>query len=57
MSNKALILLSKYNQNKTQAKALEDALNKNRSEILEVLGINPKHILSDEEDEEYEQSQ
>lgn len=55
MSDKALTLLSKYNQNKTQAKALEDALNKNRNEILEVLGINPKHILSDEEYEEYEQ--
>ena len=55
MSDKALTLLSKYNQNKTQAKALEDALNKNRSEILEVLGINPKHILSDDEYEEYKQ--
>lgn len=55
MSDKALTLLSKYNQNKTQAKALEDALNKNRNEILEVLGINPKHILSDDEYEEYKQ--
>lgn len=55
MSNKALILLSKYNQSKTETKALADTLNKNRDEILEVLGINPKHILSDEEYEEYEQ--
>ena len=55
MSNKVQILLSKYNQNKVQAKALADTLNKNRDEILEVLGINPKHILSDEEYEEYEQ--
>lgn len=55
MSDKALTLLSKYNQNKTQAKALEDALNKNRNEVLEVLGINPKHVLSDEEYKEYEQ--
>lgn len=55
MSDKALTLLSKYNQNKTQAKALEDALNKNQNEILEVLGINPKHILSDDEYEEYKQ--
>lgn len=55
MSDKALTLLSEYNQNKTQAKALEDALNKNRNEILEVLGINPKHILSDDEYEEYKQ--
>lgn len=53
MSDKALTLLSKYNQNKVQTKALADALNKNRNEILEVLGINPKHILSDEEYEEY----
>lgn len=28
MSNKVQVLLSKYNQNKAQAKALEDALNK-----------------------------
>lgn len=55
MSNKALILLSKYNQSKTETKALADTLNKNRDEILEVLGINPKHILSDEEYEEYKQ--
>lgn len=55
MSNKTLILLSKYNQSKTETKALADTLNKNRDEILEVLGINPKHILSDEEYEEYEQ--
>ena len=55
MSNKVQVLLSKYNQNKAQAKALEDALNKNRNEVLEVLGINPKHILSDEEYEEYKQ--
>lgn len=55
MSDKALTLLSKYNQNKVQTKALADALNKNRDEILEILGINPKHILSDEEYEEYEQ--
>lgn len=55
MSDKALTLLSKYNQNKAQAKALADALNKNRNEILEILGINPKHILSDEEYEEYKQ--
>lgn len=55
MSNKVQVLLSKYNQNKAQAKALEDALNKNQNEVLEVLGINPKHILSDEEYEEYKQ--
>lgn len=55
MSNKVQILLSKYNQNKVQTKALADALNKNRNEILEVLGINPKHILSDKEYEEYKQ--
>lgn len=55
MSGKALTSLSKYNQNKGQAKALADTLSKNRNEILEVLGINPKHILSDEEYEEYEQ--
>lgn len=55
MSDKALTLLSKYNQNKIQTKALADTLNKNRDEILEVLGINPKHILSDEEYEEYKQ--
>ena len=55
MSNKVQILLSKYNQNKAQAKALEDALNKNRNEVLEILGINPKHILSDDEYEEYKQ--
>lgn len=55
MSNKVQVLLSKYNQNKAQAKALEDALNKNRNEVLEILGINPKHILSDDEYEEYEQ--
>lgn len=55
MSNKVQVLLSKYNQNKAQAKVLEDALNKNRNEVLEILGINPKHILSDEEYEEYEQ--
>lgn len=55
MSNKTLILLSKYNQSKAETKSLADALNKNRNEILEVLGINPKHILSDEEYEEYEQ--
>ena len=55
MSDKALTLLSKYNQNKVQTKALADALNKNRDEILEVLGINPKHILSDKEYEEYKQ--
>lgn len=55
MSNKALILLSKYNQSKTETKALADTLNTNRDDILEVLGINPKHILSDEEYEEYKQ--
>lgn len=55
MSNKVQVLLSKYNQNKVQAKALEDALNKNRNEVLEILGINPKHILSDDEYEEYKQ--
>lgn len=55
MSNKVQVLLSKYNQNKAQAKALEDALNKNRNEVLEILGINPKHILSDDEYEEYKQ--
>lgn len=55
MLSKVQILLSKYNQNKAEAKALTDTLNKNRDEILEVLGINPKHILSDEEYEEYEQ--
>lgn len=55
MSDKVLTLLSKYNQNKAQAKALADALNKNRNEILEILGINPKHILSDKEYEEYKQ--
>lgn len=55
MSDKALTLLFKYNQNKVQTKALADTLNKNRDEILEVLGINPKHILSDEEYEEYKQ--
>lgn len=55
MSDKALTLLSKYNQNKIQTKALADTLNKNRDEILDVLGINPKHILSDEEYEEYKQ--
>lgn len=55
MSGKALTLLSKYNQNKVQAKALADTLSKNRNEILEVLGINPKHILSDDEYEEYKQ--
>lgn len=55
MSDKALTLLSKYNQNKVQTKALADTLNKNRDEILEVLGINPKHILSDDEYEEYKQ--
>lgn len=55
MSDKALTLLSKYNQNKVQAKALADALNKSRNEILEVLGINPKHILSDKEYKEYKQ--
>lgn len=55
MSDKALTLLSKYNQNKVQTKALADALNKNRDEILEILGINPKHILSDDEYEEYKQ--
>lgn len=55
MSNKTLTLLSKYNQNKAEAKALTDTLNKNRDEILEVLGINPKHVLSDDEYEEYKQ--
>lgn len=55
MSNKVQVLLSKYNQNKAQAKALEDALSKNRNEVLEILGINPKHILSDDEYEEYKQ--
>lgn len=55
MSNKTLILLSKYNQSKAETKALVDTLNKNRDEILEVLGINPKHVLSDEEYKEYEQ--
>lgn len=55
MSNKVQVLLSKYNQNKAQAKALEDALNKNRNEVLEILGIDPKHILSDDEYEEYKQ--
>ena len=55
MSNKTLTLLSKYNQNKAETKALTDTLNKNRDEILEVLGINPKHVLSDDEYEEYKQ--
>lgn len=55
MSSKVQILLSKYNQNKAEAKALTDTLNKNRDEILEVLGINPKHVLSAEEYEEYKQ--
>lgn len=55
MSNKTLILLSKYNQSKAETKALANMLNENRNEILEILGINPKHILSDEEYEEYEQ--
>ena len=47
--------MSKYNQSKTETKALADMLNKNRDEILEIFGINPKHILSDEEYEEYKQ--
>lgn len=55
MSNKTLILLSKYNQSKAETKALADTLNKNRDEILEILGVNPKHILSDKEYEEYKQ--
>lgn len=46
MSNKTLVLLSKYNQSKEKTKALADALNKNRNEILEVLGIRNLRLKS-----------